>query len=290
MVISLVQYHRMMQKAQAASYRMHNTSKRMQILAEVTMIFFSLGFVVGATHVILVDVEPIFMFVGFVFFAGSIFVASLIRSQIALVDSLNEKAEEVMKAFVSSIEMKDRYTQGHSHHVYQIVEVFFDHLPEGMQEQLNRSKLLDAALLHDIGKIGISDKVLNKIEPLTDDEWAAIRMHPVIGQSMLKNTYFNEISDWILFHHERMDGKGYLQLTPAEIPLESRIIAVADTYSAITTKRIYRQSRTHDEAVAIMEESAGTQLDDALVRAFMQIPPDKLKRLYVQDFPENISQ
>lgn len=89
---------------------------------------------------------------------------------------------------------------------------------------------------------------------------------------------FDEIADWIMYHHERMDGKGYYGVKGEDIPLAARIIAVADTYSAITMRRSYKEPRTHEDAVRIIREVAGTQLDAELVEIFLTIPREELER------------
>lgn len=106
-----------------------------------------------------------------------------------------------------------------------------------------------------------------------------MRSHPKVGVKILEPLHtFDKISDWILYHHERMDGKGYYHVEGDDIPLAARIIAIADTYSAITMRRSYKEPRTHEDAVKIIEEVAGTQLDRELVDVFLTIPKEELER------------
>ena len=103
--------------------------------------------------------------------------------------------------------------------------------------------------------------------------------HPEVGVKILKPlNSFEEIRDWILYHHERIDGKGYYRLKGNEIPLASKLIAIADTYSAITMKRSYKGARTHEDAINIMKEIAGIQLDSELLDIFMKIPKEDLEK------------
>lgn len=104
-------------------------------------------------------------------------------------------------------------------------------------------------------------------------------MHPKEGKKLLEGTLFDDLGDWILYHHERMDGKGYYGLSADDIPLESRIIAVADTFSALRTYRAYRPAKSIDEAVDIIRNAAGTQLDAGIVETFLSLGKDALENL-----------
>jgi HD-GYP domain-containing protein (c-di-GMP phosphodiesterase class II) len=127
-----------------------------------------------------------------------------------------------------------------------------------------------ASILHDVGKIGIPESVLNKPGKLTDQEFLWIKTHPEKGHKILLPIKpLVDSMDGILYHHERFDGKGYpAGLNGHAIPLQARIIAVADTFDAITSDRPYRPGKRPEEALAIMNEVAGTQLDRQLVSVF----------------------
>ncbi|MFQ5595135.1 MAG: HD-GYP domain-containing protein [Anaerolineae bacterium] len=128
-----------------------------------------------------------------------------------------------------------------------------------------------AALLHDVGKIAIPDEILRKVEPLTPDERNTIHLHPYHSAQIVKPVEpLKRIVSWIYHHHERWDGDGYPDgLAGEEIPLASRIIAVADAYDAMTTDRPYRTARSHAEAMAELQKCAGTQFDARLVQVFV---------------------
>jgi diguanylate cyclase (GGDEF)-like protein len=128
-----------------------------------------------------------------------------------------------------------------------------------------------AGVLHDIGKLGVADAVLKKPGPLTDEEWADMRRHPELGARILDHANLRDISGWVLAHHERIDGGGYpAGLAGDEIPLEARILAVADAYEAMTADRPYRTALGHDAARAELQAGAGTQFDPAVVEAFLR--------------------
>ncbi|MGZ4203226.1 MAG: bifunctional diguanylate cyclase/phosphohydrolase [Thermoleophilaceae bacterium] len=125
-------------------------------------------------------------------------------------------------------------------------------------------------LLHDVGKIGVAENVLNKPEPLDDGDWQEIRRHPLIAARILDSSAVADIRDWIVSHHERPDGQGYPHgLTGEEIPLEARILGVADAYEAMTSERIYRTALTPSEARAELMRGAGSQFDERVVKAFV---------------------
>ena len=128
-----------------------------------------------------------------------------------------------------------------------------------------------AGVLHDIGKIGVADSIVNKPGPLTPDEWVEMQKHPEFGARMLERAELFDIAEWVMAHHERPDGKGYpLGLSGEAIPLEARIVAVADAYEAMTTDRIYRPSIGHTAARAELRRGAGTQFDARVVAAFLK--------------------
>ena len=138
------------------------------------------------------------------------------------------------------------------------------------EEHLER--LVLAAVLHDVGKVGIPDSIVMKPGPLTGDEWAVMRKHPQIGSSMLEGVAQEELADWVQWHHERPDGTGYPDgLLGDAIPIESRIVAVADAYEAMTHDRVYRPAIGHEAACRELQHGAGTQFDEEIVDAFMRV-------------------
>ena len=135
-------------------------------------------------------------------------------------------------------------------------------------EHVERLRL--AGVLHDLGKIGVPDHVLGKPGALTESEWAEMRKHPELGARILSGANLDDIGTWVLAHHERPDGRGYpYGLTGAAIPLEARILAVADSYEAMTSDRVYRTGMPPEDAIAELQRCAGTQFDAAVVEAFV---------------------
>lgn len=175
----------------------------------------------------------------------------------------------VVKSLVYTIEAKDQYTHGHSRRVSEISERIADKL--GLDDE-TKEDLKWAAILHDIGKIGIPEPILNKPEKLDDVEYDVIKGHPMKGHHILQPIEQLKGSlPGILHHHERFDGTGYPDgLKGEEIPLAARIIAIVDTFDAIASSRAYRSARPQEEALAVVEESAGTQLDPELVDLFKE--------------------
>jgi HD-GYP domain-containing protein (c-di-GMP phosphodiesterase class II) len=168
---------------------------------------------------------------------------------------------------VSLIDLRDRYTGTHSSRVAAYCRRIAMQL--GLDDSDIESVVL-AGSLHDIGKIGVPDHVLLKPGKLDDEEFEWIRKHPEYGWMALRNVEgFERESLMVLHHHERLDGRGYPGgLSGTQIPLGSRIIAVADSFDALTTDRPYRSARSHAVAMAEIVRCAGPQFDPAVVAAF----------------------
>jgi putative nucleotidyltransferase with HDIG domain len=189
--------------------------------------------------------------------------------------SLQDKTEELeetyfasMEALARAIDARDPSTYGHSARVAAVSLVIADAM--GLAPE-SREALRRGALLHDIGKIGVADRILRKPGPLTRIETADMREHSRIGYQMLKGLRFMQPSlDGVLHHHERWDGGGYPdRLAGNEIPLSVRILAVADVFDAITADRPYRAGLAFGEAIKTIEKGAGTQFDPQVVDAFL---------------------
>jgi HD-GYP domain-containing protein (c-di-GMP phosphodiesterase class II) len=128
-----------------------------------------------------------------------------------------------------------------------------------------------AGILHDLGRVGTPDEVLRKEGELTERDWSFVRSQPEVGARMVATTEFDDMGAWILFHHERPDGRGYpAGLPAAELPLESRILAVADAYEAITSERPHRAARAPERAAEELRRGAGRQFDPEVVEALLR--------------------
>ncbi len=179
----------------------------------------------------------------------------------------------MLNALVTAVDNKDRYTRRHSEDVLayslQIAEGV------GLSPAVQRTVQI-AALLHDVGKIGIPDRILRKPSALTDEEFQAVQQHPVMGAVIVGAVPgFEETLDAVRHHHERWDGGGYPSgLIGAEIPFLARLIAVADAFSAMTTDRPYRKGMAREKALRILEEGAGTQWDPECVHALLRAYQD----------------
>jgi len=178
-----------------------------------------------------------------------------------------------LKALTSSIDAKDQYTRGHSERVAIISHWIAERISEQEpldSEQIHRVYL--AGLLHDIGKIGVDESVLLKCGRLTDEERECIMKHPVIGAGILREIkQMRDIVPGVLCHHERVDGMGYPGgLTGDDVPLLGRIVGLADSFDAMTSKRIYRDAMTVEDAIAEIERGLGTQFDEKIGRIFLE--------------------
>ena len=235
------------------------------------LIFFLFGYIFvaiwGAPHLV----------TAFILFFGSIFVSVVLLILSKLIQTSKERSIEIAEVLIGVVDARDPNLDGHSRYVKDVTMLLYRHLPIPTRLAINHVSLEFASLLHDIGKLGIPDSILNKPAKLTDEEWEIMKTHPKLGVKILKPLKtFDAISNWIMYHHERIDGKGYYSIPEDQIPMAAKIIAVADTYAAITMRRSYKEPRTHEEAIAIMKDVAGTQLDKNLVSIFMSIPKEEL--------------
>jgi len=199
----------------------------------------------------------------------------LSRHAFQLYIDMRENYLSTVEALVQALEAKDTYTSGHSERVGKLAVAMAEEL-EMSEDKIQSLKY--AAVLHDVGKIGVSELILQKDGKLQDSEWEAVRSHPVIGQTIIKGIKFLfDIGHVVRHHHERYDGNGYPDgIKGEEIPLESRIISVADTYDAITSDRSYRKGKTHEEAIEELKRVAGSQLDPELVHVFCKVVTSEL--------------
>lgn len=175
-----------------------------------------------------------------------------------------------IRALTKAIDAKDHYTHGHSERVAQFTVAIGKamKLPDDYLEKLEY-----VALLHDVGKLGISEHILNKPTRLLDEEMEAIREHSAIGADIIQEVrLITELSDVIRDHHERIDGNGYPDGKKGEeIPLGARIVGVADSFDAMTTKRVYRDALNIEEAVEELVRCSGTQFDPDVVKVFVEL-------------------
>jgi putative nucleotidyltransferase with HDIG domain len=183
---------------------------------------------------------------------------------------LEESFLQTVVSLANAMDARDSYTGDHSHRMADMAKQVGEKmklLPEDLEN------LYWAAILHDIGKIGVPDEVLNKKGQLTKKEWVIMKEHPIIGAKIVEPvTYLSPVSPLIRAHHERYDGTGYPSgLEGKDIPLGSRILSVIDAYVAIKDERIYSTSHTHEEAIAEIRRSSGTQFDPEIVDIFCKI-------------------
>ena len=185
-----------------------------------------------------------------------------------LYDGIMRVFRETLQSLVLALEAKDRYTAGHTKRVTEYTRMVVESL---LLPPAQREAFCQGAMLHDIGKIGIDPQKINKPGRLTEEEMAMFRSHPSIGRRILEPIKFLEdIIPSVYYHHEKYDGSGYPEgLKGKEIPLGARIVAVADTYDAMTSTRAYRKALSHATAAAELKRCAGTQFDADIVDAFL---------------------
>jgi putative nucleotidyltransferase with HDIG domain len=181
----------------------------------------------------------------------------------------SDRHSTTVLALADAIDARDQGTAAHSQTVGRYAAAIARELglPEPVVERVRFS-----GIVHDIGKIAIPDSVLSKPSWLSAEDWIEMRRHPEIGASILAGAELEDVSEWVRAHHERPDGTGYPHgRTGLEIPLEARILAVADAYEAMTSDRIYRSAMSQEEARAELQRCAGTQFDARVVEAFLRV-------------------
>lgn len=191
--------------------------------------------------------------------------------------NLNEYSKEkavfqkkLIIVFTKALEYYDTYTKGHSVNVANYASKISEKL--GFESE-RISKIYWAGLVHDVGKIFVPQSVLNKSEKLTDEEYELIKLHPLKGYELISEIEgLKDIAEIVLYHHERYDGKGYPYGKKGdEIPIESRILCVADSFDAMTSDRPYKKSLTLEEAIEELRKNSGTQFDPEIVSVLIDI-------------------
>jgi cyclic di-GMP phosphodiesterase len=195
-------------------------------------------------------------------------VKSLLRMK--HLNDLLDRSDTVIASLANAIEAKDKYTEGHNDRVSRYAVKLAK--AAGLSER-DQGIVRMAGILHDIGKIGVPDHVLNKKGPLDDNEFDRILSHPRKGEKILEPLRsMGEVRDVVLFHHERYDGKGYpMGLKAWQIPIHARIVAIADSYDAMTTTRSYRKGLSGEDAIMELQSKAGQMWDPELVEIFVEV-------------------
>jgi HD-GYP domain-containing protein (c-di-GMP phosphodiesterase class II) len=274
MILTTLEYHKLLAYYRQEMYEARRAGYTVNLLFFYVFVF---GFIIASVDVLLWDIDLRGVFITLAFLLGAVYLYFSVRTQQNATAILREKSLEAIRAFVNTIDLKAFSFAGHSQQVYAITSLFYEELRD-YHHVLNREKLLDAAILHDIGKINISVEILGKKEVLSPEEWNILKTHPMQAKKMLDETCFKEISDWILYHHERIDGNGYYGLVSQDIPLEAKIISIADTYSALCNDRAYRPRMSHEEAISVIVRGVGKQFDRKLVDCFLRIDKAALER------------
>jgi putative nucleotidyltransferase with HDIG domain len=193
-------------------------------------------------------------------------------------DALENNYRMTLKALVTALETRDAETHGHSERVVS----FSLRLGRELGLPFEEMRSLEfGALLHDIGKIGVPDAILRKPGPLTEEEWSSMRQHPLLGQRILRGIKFLEGAGRVVAqHHEKWNGSGYPRgLCGPQIDIKARIFAVADTFDAVVSNRVYRNGKSYEIALAELKANAGQQFDPAVVEAFERIPREEWKAM-----------
>ena len=250
------------------------------ILNNLSVIFLGIGFYKRPVYLVLFTLlvtASRFHFVPrteeskfFIYFVSYMFVTFISAAMMLYVQRVKKKSLDLVSSLAKALDFRDTYTYDHSESVskYAVQIAKRMNLPKDICHHIQIG-----GLLHDIGKIGIPENILTKPGKLNDAEYNIIKTHPQIGYDILKHVdYFknNGILDIVLYHHEHFDGTGYpAGLKGSDIPLEARIVAVADTYHAMTSRRVYRNEFDLAHALDLIRQNKGTQFDPKVVDAFL---------------------
>jgi putative nucleotidyltransferase with HDIG domain len=193
---------------------------------------------------------------------------------VRLMEQLQVTYVATLRSLIQILEAKDPYTRGHTERVASYSMALANRLrlaPDDLR------RILFGSLLHDIGKMGLRDEIINKPGPLSAEEWVQMKLHPVVGAQIVeKMEFLTGAIDIVRHHHESWDGKGYPDgLAGEKIPLVARIVTVADSFDAMTTDRPYRKALTVAEALRRLEESSGVQFDPQLAKVFVAYVKEK---------------
>ena len=196
--------------------------------------------------------------------------ARLYRSTAVEVAQVGQAYLDTVKVLANAIEGRDKYTRGHVDRV----TTYSLWMAKALKWSSQHIRMLEfGARLHDVGKIVIPGSVLNKPEPLTDQEWELMKKHTLAGAKMLQEIpHLRGTLPYVLYHHEKWDGTGYPKgLKGKDIPIQGRILALADVYDALTTARPYHEAKSHQEVIEIIAQDTGKHFDPQLVPVFVKI-------------------
>lgn len=216
--------------------------------------------------------------------------ARLFESQQTMINQQKELFKNFVDTLAASIDARDKITAGHSNRVRMYSELICDVLKT---DEKTKANIIHAAVLHDIGKIGIRDSVLQKDGKLTDEEYKHIQEHVKITFDILNRVYisdeFKEVANIASSHHEKYDGTGYFRnLKGKEIPFGGRVLAVSDVFDAITSKRHYRDKMPIQNALDIIKSGSWKHFDGDIVEAFFNITLDKLVKVFLSEIDSSI--
>lgn len=200
-----------------------------------------------------------------------------VTKEVRAIEEKNQTFEGILKVLSKAIDYRDHYTERHSERVKEYAVKLAEELklPESLVEEIRIG-----SMLHDLGKVGIPDVIMQKKGLLTKEEYEKIKEHPLIGHRIIEPIQVpTNMKVVILFHHERWDGKGYpLGIKDEEIPLPARIVAIADAFDAMTSNRVYRKALSWEKALQEIEGCGGTQFDPHLSRVFVQMMQREIGR------------
>lgn len=244
-------------------------------VANLVLLIFEIIFIIF--DIVVIPFENISIHMALPIISCTVLFTLLLAWNFIQLRGISIRSMEILETLVGVIEAGDENLDGHSLHVQNLTMLIYDYLPFFDRQKINPMNLQYASLFLDIGKLGIPRSIIDKKGKLSPQEKELIQRHPEICVELFERLpAFTTVTYWVKYHHERVDGNGYYHLKNEEIPLASRILAIADTYSAITMDRSYRPSLSYESAISELRLVSGSQLDARLVEIFCSIPRKKV--------------
>lgn len=206
-----------------------------------------------------------------ILFFGSLFVSVVIVLLTRLLRTSKERSLEITEVLADIIDTRGQHNEGHVVHVKNLMDLFYKYLPRQIRSDYSLVSIEYAALLHDVGKSSIPQEIVDKTGELTPEEEEIVRAHPQVTVRLLRGVKsFDYISDWLLYHHEKVDGTGYYFKKGDSIPLPSKMLAICDAYSKLI------KDMDHDAAIAAIQDGVNKDFDEELVHIFVSIPKEDI--------------
>ena len=265
MVVNIVFYIRLMLRMRDVISGGVRRDNIMVSFGLVLLVFFLGGYIFVGIYA-----DP-HLVTSLILFFGSLFVSVVIVLLTRLLRTSKERSLEITEVLADIIDTRGQHNEGHVLHVKNLMDLFYKYLPRHIQSEYSLVSIEYAALLHDVGRSSIPQEIVDKAGELTPEEEEIVRAHPQVTVRLLRGVKsFDYISDWLLYHHEKVDGTGYYFKKGDSIPLPSKMLAICDAYSKLI------KAMDHDAAIDAIQDGVNKDFDEELVHIFVNIPKEDI--------------